>query len=236
MSARRFPLTALWTAGVLIVGCQSPSPQRARSMARTADAPLAEPEEAPPEARFLAAAPTLDALTADAHADCAWRDTDGAPVFLWIGAPDDAGKRTVTLNRAYLVHQSGATFWAFLACPADRPPFQSPLGQFLAAKHVRATLTVPSQPDSEHQANAAEVLSRAPDGREVLRVTYSSLMGAFPNHTDMRSYLVYLPGTGPPRLASFDIGADRPWHLGWICEYLSSEFEVGWYERTAPAP
>lgn len=230
-------LAAAFFASIVLCVCGHAQPPAPSAPKQIAPAQTPKPEDAPPDAKFLKTSPTLEGLTLDQPADLTWRGERGEAFFLWVTPPDAAGKRVFTFNRAYFVRQNGRTFWAFLDnSNFNTAEWNSPLNRFLIMKHFRATAAMPTLDYPDGPVDKAELISSAEDGRTLVRVTYPSSMGDFLGHIELPSWLVYLPTSGSPQLASMDMGADYHSRNGWIQTLPERTFDVAWHEPTNPIP
>ena len=143
----------------------------------------------------------------------------------------------MTFDRAYLIEQGGAPFWALLSPPDPSESFQSSWRQFLIDKHLRSRATLPGSSRPDGRSTWAEFVSRSEDGRSVVRVFYPSEFGARPDQLDSRSWLIFFPGEGSrPELATIDLPDNQGYHVGSELSTRAATFEVVWHDAGAAAP
>jgi hypothetical protein len=76
----------------------------------TVQVPWPQPEDAPSGVRFPDTAATPEALAALFRANFAWRDPDGAQLYVRIDSSARPSGPSFTLNRAYHVRQNERSF------------------------------------------------------------------------------------------------------------------------------
>ena len=190
----------------------------------------AHPENAPPGLTFIDTAATPEELATRYRASIAWRDLDGAQLFLRIDTASQPSEPSFHLNRAYYLRQNGKLFWAFLnASSMDTMDFQDPGVQFMLQHHV-ASVVHPGDHIGDGNRSSASLLARS-DGASVYKIVYASIGGPRAHQEMMRSYLLYRSPTGAWQLATHDIAeqlGEGSSKIGWHGIGLNTELEIAW--------